>query len=100
MKLTVNVSYIPQHFNRIALCLIPATWTAETFDVPGAYRVYGMDQFSSTEAIKDLIGQLKTKGLSGTLVANRIHTDDMQEQMDEQAECVLANDKLYQSYWA
>lgn len=99
MRFNVNVRYTPEHFNRTANALIPADWTAETNDHPEADRVYGMDQFSADEAIKDLINQLKQDGLSGTLKINRWDTDEDQKRMDEEAQRDLANDKLYQSYW-
>ena len=97
MRLNVEVSYHPQEFYNFMLT--QAHWTAETYDVPGANQVYGLDPHTSKGAIEDLIGQLKADGLSGTMIINRIHTDDMQEWMDEQADHALANDKVYQSYW-
>lgn len=99
MKLNVTVSYNPEHFNRRILTLVPAMWTAETFDVPGANRVYGLDQLSANEAIKDLVSQLQAKNLSGTLKINRTHTTIDQKFMDEVGERTLANDPVYQSYW-
>ena len=99
MRLNVNLKYTPEHFNRTANALIPADWTAETFDHPEANRVYGMDQWSADEAIKDLINQLKKDGLSGTLKIERWHTDEDQKQMDKEAAKELANDGVYQSYW-
>lgn len=99
MKLIVEVSYSPQEFLHSSHTITQAHWTAETYDVPGANQVYGMDAHTSQGAIEDLIGQLKAKGLSGSLVINRIHTDDQQKQMDAQAEHALASDRVYQSYW-
>ena len=99
MRFTVNVKYTPEHFNRTANALIPAYWTAETYDHPEADRVYGIDQFSADEAIKDLINHLKQDGLSGTLKINCWHTDEEAQQMEREAQKELANDRVYQSYW-
>jgi hypothetical protein len=99
MIFNVRLSYTPEHFNRTCNALIPADWTAETFDHPEANRVYGMDQWSADEAIKDLISQLREDGLSGTLKINRIHTNEDQKRMDAEAAKDLQNDKIYQSYW-
>ncbi len=96
LKLTVEVSYSPQEFYNHMLT--QAHWTAETYDVPGANQVYGMDAHTSQGAIEDLISQLKAKGLNGTLVLVHTHSDDEQEQMDEQARQALANDRLYWWY--
>lgn len=98
MKLTVDVSYSPQHM--LPALLTQAHWTAETYDVPGANSVYGIDPYTSRGAIEDLIGQLQVKGLSGTLKINRIHTDDQQEQMDVEARQALLNNKEYQYYFS
>lgn len=98
MKLIVEVSYSPQHM--LPSLLTQAHWTAETYDVPGANQVYGMNPCTSQGAIEDLIGQLQAKDLSGTLKINRIHTDDQQEQMDVEARQALLNNKDYQYYFS
>lgn len=98
MKLTVEISYSPQHM--LPHLLTQAHWTAETYEVPGANSVYGIDPYTSRGAIEDLIGQLQAKGLSGTLIVNRIHTDDQQEQMDVEARQALLNNKEYQYYFS
>ena len=67
MKLIATVNYYQEHFNKTVGLTIPEYWEVEVTDLPQADCLYGTSQDGERDAINDLIDQLKSKKLTGTL---------------------------------
>jgi len=69
MRFTAQIAFRPEHFNSRCGAIIPGRWTADLIDgVPETVtRIYSDGCASRSEAIADLISQMRKFGLSGNL---------------------------------